>query len=772
MSLLFRLFISLWHKLERNLFFLRIFITFVVLISIFIKTATAQNETNIWYFGNNAGLDFKTGLPEPLTNSAMRIYEGCAVVSNENGELLFYTNGVSVWNARHEVMQNGTQLAGDTSATQSAVIVPHPGEDEVYYLFTVDILNFVNQEVITKGLCYSIIDMRLDEGQGAVLQKNISLQALVPEKLTVVKKNDEEYWLVSHEWGTNNFLSWLIDENGLNTEPVISSAGTPHEQIQDHNIINSIGVMKTNPQADRLALALLRASLVEVFNFDKETGIVSDAITIAFDYEAVYGVEFSPDGSKLYITSIESLYQVDLNAGTETDVINSLTKIYEESYYMGTMQIAGNGKIYCTVDESEYLGVINKPNEQGLACEYKSEALYLAGKQSRLGLPNFPASYFLPPSFYAYPTCYGTETFFTPADTVGLDSITWDFGDMTSGSNNSSSLFHPAHLYDNVGEYIVKMTSWKDGNAVENIKGIEIEYGFEFNLGADTVICGQDSYLLQIKDKNRNYQWFDGTAASEYLFTQDGTYTAEAISVYTNCKNSDTISIKFSPLPQVDLGKDSFFCSNDNFKLTPITDCDTCTYLWSNGETSKNINLNSTNTYWLRLTNAYGCLNSDTVYYSMHHPPLFSLGNDTVLCEDDYLSLELDFQDAEYRWQDGSTGAIFEVSRAGVYSVEALNVCGIHRDSILIEYKYCGPVVIPNIITPNQDGVNDYFLIKGIEELPWELTIYSRWGTQVYYSPDYRNDWQAANLTDGVYFYILSCREAKNEYKGFVHVVR
>ena len=62
----------------------------------FTSTVRAQGEANIWYFGNNAGLDFNTNPPTPLTNGALNTSEGCASVADKNGALVFYTDGITV----------------------------------------------------------------------------------------------------------------------------------------------------------------------------------------------------------------------------------------------------------------------------------------------------------------------------------------------------------------------------------------------------------------------------------------------------------------------------------------------------------------------------------------------------------------------------------------------------------------------------------------------------------------------------------------------------
>ena len=96
----------------------------------------AQNEGNIWYFGENAGLDFNSGVPVVLTDGQLVTQEGCASIADNNGDLLFYTDGMTVYNKQHTIMPNGYGLLGNNSSTQSAIIVKQPGSASIYYIFT------------------------------------------------------------------------------------------------------------------------------------------------------------------------------------------------------------------------------------------------------------------------------------------------------------------------------------------------------------------------------------------------------------------------------------------------------------------------------------------------------------------------------------------------------------------------------------------------------------------------------------------------------------
>ena len=163
-------------------------IFFFVLLS---QLLFSQGEANIWYFGENAGLDFNSGNPVALTNGQLNTIEGCATISNSVGQLLFYTDGITIYNSNHQVMLNGAGLYGDTSSTQSATIVKKPGSATLYYVFTID------EEVNPNGFCYSIVDMSLDGGNGAVTStKNILVYTPTCEKLAVVKHaNNTDFWI-------------------------------------------------------------------------------------------------------------------------------------------------------------------------------------------------------------------------------------------------------------------------------------------------------------------------------------------------------------------------------------------------------------------------------------------------------------------------------------------------------------------------------------------------------------------------------------------------
>ena len=155
----------------------------------------AQRQNQNWYFGNQAGINFNDGTaPSTLsTQSAMNAPAGSASVSNELGELLFYTNGETVWNGNHTIMSNGL-LIGDAEVSQSVVIVPKPDDAGKYYIFSNSANNLAHP-----GLRYSVVDMSLDGGLGAVdtVEKDVLLLTSCSEKMSaIINPFANSYWLV------------------------------------------------------------------------------------------------------------------------------------------------------------------------------------------------------------------------------------------------------------------------------------------------------------------------------------------------------------------------------------------------------------------------------------------------------------------------------------------------------------------------------------------------------------------------------------------------
>lgn len=297
----------------------------------------AQGEANIWYFGQNAGLDFNNGNPVALTNGQFVTDEGCATISNSSGQLLFYTDGITVYNRNHTIMVNGTGLTGHPSSTQSATIVPKPGSTTLYYIFTTD------NEHDPDGFRYSIVDMDLDNGNGAVtIDKNVLVYTPTIENLGITKHaNGVDYWIITHGWNSNSFIAYQLTASGLNLTPVITNIGATITGGTTDFV--AAGTIKVSPSGSKLAFTSV-SDIAQLFDFNTATGVLSNVITLITEPGELYGAAFSPDESLLYISnSFGKIHQFNLNT---TDIPNSIITIYDSGGFPipGQMQVGPDNK--------------------------------------------------------------------------------------------------------------------------------------------------------------------------------------------------------------------------------------------------------------------------------------------------------------------------------------------------------------------------------------------------------------------------------------------
>lgn len=347
----------------------------------------AQGEANNWYFGKGAGITFTADTAIAVTSGKLHTEEGSASISDKAGNLLLYTNGVTVWNKNHRVMPNGNGLMGGKSSTQSALILPKPGSDKIYYIFTTDI------QAQSEGFRYSVVNMEKQNGLGDIISRNNFLMVPATEKLTAVRhSNSQDWWVIAHRWNSNAYVAYLVDKDGVSVVPVVSNVGTVHGGSNR----KAIGYLQPSPDGTKLASALWDdVSNFELLDFDRTTGKLSNPILFKGFAEA-YGVAFSPDGTKLYGAANGAgggkaqIVQFDLKAGDPAAIIKSAVVVgTSTSPRFGALQLAPDGKIYVARKDAKYLGVLQNPDEKGEATKYKDDGLLLAGRKSDLGLPNF-----------------------------------------------------------------------------------------------------------------------------------------------------------------------------------------------------------------------------------------------------------------------------------------------------------------------------------------------------------------------------------------------
>jgi PKD repeat protein len=474
----------------------------LLILIVSFQFSQAQNKrANIWYFGSHAGIDFNSGSAVSINNGALVTGEGSAVMCDTSGNLLFYTDGTDVWTRNHIFMPNGNGLMGGSSSSQSALIVPDPGNSNQYYIFTIasDALG---------GLTYSIVDMTLNSGFGDITTKNSPLITPTGEKLTGFQKpGTNDIWIVTHEWGTSNFFSYLLTPAGLNA-PVISSSGQVHTGPD-----NAIGYMKISPAGDKLALALSRNNNFELFDFNSSTGIVSNPIILPATFWT-YGIEFSRDGKILYAAEfLNKIYQYDLTLGTPAAIIASQLLILPVpvGIEIGSLQMAPDGKIYVCKNGDQFTGVINNPGTLGQGCNYVDNGFTIAPNSGIEGLPNFVQSIFteapqLPVALFNTPVnhiCPGTCTDFTNLSVNGT-AYQWSFPGANPPVSND---VNPVNIcYSTPGSYGVELiTTNAAGSDTLSLNNFITVYPNPLPQG-----IAQNGDTLFANAGANSYQWYHG----------------------------------------------------------------------------------------------------------------------------------------------------------------------------------------------------------------------------------------------------------------------
>lgn len=419
----------------------------IAVIFLFVSlVAYSQGETNIWYFGVNAGLDFNSGEPVALIDGQMDAYEGCATISNATGQLLFYTDGITIYNRNHQIMQNGTGLFGNGSSTQSATIIQKPGSTSLYYVFTVDA-----HESSTFGLRYSIVDISLNSGLGAVTnEKNVLVIAGATEKFAVVKKaNNIDFWIVTILKESNNFQAFTLSSFGVSNVPIVSYTTFTTSYY-------NTGYLKFSPKGNKLVLCDDSNNYyARLFDFNNATGVISNPVLLTNPNPGLhiypYGAEFSPNGEVLYISGYGKIEQYNLNAANIQASLFTFT--LPELHVPMALQIASNNKIYLSQLNLDKLSVIENPDQLGSAANFIIDGVDLNGKFAANGLPAFNQSYFFSPSILVNNTCQGEAVSFNFSTNQTILNATWNFGDGTT-----SNAIQPNHVYTSANDYTVSVT--------------------------------------------------------------------------------------------------------------------------------------------------------------------------------------------------------------------------------------------------------------------------------------------------------------------------
>lgn len=421
----------------------------ILLLAITSLNSKSQFANN-WYMGNGYGINFNTSAPTLLTGAITGHPDNSSSISDASGNLLFYTTGVNVWNKNHILMPNGTGLNGSYTGGQCALIVPIPCSTTKYVIFHTTLFASPGY------LSYTVVDMSLNGGLGDVVssQKNISLGTGWTEKLCAYyNPAGNNYWVLSHKWGNDQFVAFKVDASSIATTSVVSSIGSNHTCGSYGGVHDAMGQLTISPDGSKVINALTCQDKYELFDFNINTGVVSNSIAIPGNGGNAWGTVFSPDSKKIYSDVIfgGAVYQYDISIYNATSVNASKTLIYNgptSGYIFGYMELGPDGKIYVPRPNTNFMSVITAPNNLGAACSFSYNGLSTGTAMAQWGTSriayNIPTSTTVTPTFSLTVfsnsvTCNGLSNGSAAVfpNPTGSYSYLWSPGNHTTAVNNN-----------------------------------------------------------------------------------------------------------------------------------------------------------------------------------------------------------------------------------------------------------------------------------------------------------------------------------------------
>lgn len=595
-----------------------------------IKEYSIQDQrANIWYFGNQAGIDFNP-LPEdaakPISNPVMNAPEGTATISDRNGQVIFFTDGDKVWDRNNTEIAAG--IGGDPASAQSSIIIPVPGDETLFYIFT-------TKEIYGTGtyeVRYSLFDLKLNNGTGGLIEQNVLLFARSTERLT-----GNANWLIAHEYGNNSFRAYRITQQGI-SNPVISSIGSEHSYAYAEN---GQGYMKLGSQ-NRLAVALSSpgvSNVVEVFDFADSTGVISNfrSADLETPNGQVYGVEISPGGNKLFATVQNSGNSQIVEFAFDSLAVPYLKKppIDVAGQTLGAIQTGPDGQLYVAVEGAASLGTIQVDEDTTRLSTFTLDGFALeGGTSSHLGLPNFIQTLADPiqgPGISVSGACIRDSVTFAGAATDPIDEFYWQVtqaGAVLTTSDQETFNY----IFNTPGNYTVSLR-------LTNRCGLDTTMTQNFVINdvppdpTTAVVLCTGSQVLDANPSNLpnlTYVWSTGDSTETITVNRQAIYRVAVTNAAGCTTNGDIRAVDNRPI--VNLGDDLTICQN-----TPIAPLNAqnpgASYAWTiNAVASGTSQTQSVNTatpglfeYQVTVTDPItSCAAKDSIAYTINASPTFT----------------------------------------------------------------------------------------------------------------------------------------------------
>ena len=744
-------------------------------------------QGSIWYpGGGHIGLDFRTSPPAVLTDGRIWSRKSrTSTITDENGNLLFYTNADTVWNRFHEVMPNGAHINSHLSFyPHAAVIVPHPGDGALYYVFSISQNDPSNDPTNNSqsGFTASIVDISKDGGKGAVIAKDDRLLTKSLSLLSVTSHADEKtFWIVTHGFNDNLFYAFHLSESGLSA-PVISVIG------DSFGYTSGGGQLKLSPDGTRLAVAAMgQASL---YDFNSMTGAVTNFRTLG--KLGAEGVEFSPNSDLLYFSAYGPSFgfsydgvilQYDIERNDLAGILDSKTLVgYRWSTELTDLQLAYDGKIYVGIGSGvvvDSLMCLQSPNTVGSGAKFVGNFMFLPRQLQYLTrLPLSVQSYYRDaPVFKDVIACTGSEARLNLSSLGYADSVVWDFGNGEMQSFSGMSGKNVGYRYTAAGSYSIVARKYI-GTIFREIGGtVTVIDPPHIPALTDTTICAGEHVVMDATSPGAtSYTWSTGQKQPSIDVDGPGLFFVEVSNA--TCTSREQVQVQVKLFPEIDLGPDRVEC-NGNAVLA-VDNHPAYAYLWSTGDTGMSTVVTNSGKYTLTVANGR-CAVRDSVRVDFGGisglevvgAPFETLYGKPLRIE--AIGNKID----EWIWDFGDGSATstrqpsvtHEYREAGIYTanVTGKNELGCEAS---VEFEVVVPqhFFIPNVFTPNGDGYNDFFEVQYNGDRTITVDVFDRWGNTVFHSDDNLNPWDGSNHASGIYYY--SCHIGSSTYKGWLQLER
>jgi gliding motility-associated-like protein len=617
--------------------------------------AFSQGENNNWLFYSRLGMDFTNGTPVFYGDTYLP-ESLCASVSDPVGNLLFSSSVDTVYDRYFNPMPNGTGIGGyggvnielDAEEINSNVcIVPNPGNNQQYYIICIGpLINDSN----SRNAYYSLVDMSLNNGLGDIVpgSKAILFATGIRDGIVVASRlpNCTGYWVVLHKDVDNKFLSFGITATGLNTSPVISNGLLSTSPI-DNNFDD--GEMCYNNATGRLVNCWNCyyppygiAGRIETAILDKSTGIFSnfqylftDSVIVT-NYDLPYFATYfhhpvmSPDGSKLYVA--RESYRNTYDSYIDIDVYYSNEFSQFDLSLLPNVTAVQNSRYIVDSTNFHYYSRVGPDGKIYHARGTDSASIAVINSPNAGGL----ACNYVAPGLTLPAT--------TLATFQGLNFRLYGFGYPVLFNVPQDTLFG--------------------------------------SISIDTMVCPIDTLMLTANTDYSAILWSTGGLNNIEKIGSSGTYWVKGIK---DCFiHIDTFKVRFTLDTLVGQTKDTTLCFGQ--PLTTTAPLDYQSPLWSTGSTSHQVTLTEPGSYWV--SGIKNCtLHIDS--FEVHYPNYtLDLGKDTIICEGQFLTLDVSTTEASYLWQDGTTNATYTVNDEGIYSVAVTKDGCMFSDTISVSIIY------------------------------------------------------------------------------------